>query len=1067
MSIRSMLPTSLFILAVVAHQAQGQVPLIVGERQVVLTALQRNDPDLGGWPDGCMGVLRDENGEYHFYAAGPVSNGFRLSGSLDVINQRVETITITGGAYYPYKKGGPIYRDPSSGRLLLFYHAELDPPGYSLGTLWNLVGIAVSDVGSTTQFFDCGPIIEPGFPLQSVLKNPRGVDICGAPYIIRDGFFQVYFRDRLPDDTIVNTAVARAPVDEVVQAALNHQVTVWRKYYNGSFSEPGIAGLSSPIERGNPDVRWMDVAWNEAAHKYVMAVSMRPKDPDLYIAWSDDSLNWSQRTLVESGPDRAYYPTLIGLGTDPRRLGRQFYVYYQGGPDIARRLLTIPPNRIEPWAWYPLEGNARDYAGCFDGEVFGASFAEGTAGSQAASFDGTDDRIEIPCFTRDNFTLAFWVRTQQEVAGWSRWPEGYGLVDGKVNQTNSDFGTSVVFGKFAFGVGGPDTTLKSGTSINDGRWHHVAATRNGTTGMMQVYVDGTREATGTGPAGTRVATPSLYIGEIRTGGNHFEGDIDDVRIYDRVLESSEISDLRDAEPPQPDPAQFATLPTAVSSTSVTMKAAVGADSGNVVGYRFDEITGAAGGTSSGWQTDPNYTDSDLSPDTAYAYTVTMCDFAGNQTRPSVPVTVRTHTSPPRNVLPNPWRQQDVGGVGAHGYVFYENGTFTINGSGGGPTGGPDGETWGTSDEFYYVYRAANGDCELVARVLMLTETDEWTKAGVMIRDSMDGSCAFALMTVTPYSGVSFQWRTTQGGAAQAYTNVTGEIAPVWLKIVRAGNEFAGYVSANGTTWIQIGANLTISMKANATAGLCVTSRRDGTYSTAVFDNVTPQGDASTEEPTGGGPLVGRWTFDEKSGTIAADLSAYKNNGALVNGPTWTTGHLNGAVRFDGSNDYVDLPIGSVISTLSNSTFAVWANWSQTGGSWQRIFDFGTSTGVNMFVTPAVGDNGAGSMRFAITTGGASGESQLSAGNRLATGWHHVAVVINAATMTMQLYLDGSVVASTRTAKVPRDLGATTRNWLGRSQYSGDAYFSGSLDDFRIYNRALTMAEIQTAMLGGD
>jgi hypothetical protein len=212
--------------------------------------------------------------------------------------------------------------------------------------------------------------------------------------------------------------------------------------------------------------------------------------------------------------------------------------------------------------------------------------------------------------------------------------------------------------------------------------------------------------------------------------------------------------------------------------------------------------------------------------------------------------------------------------------------------------------------------------------------------------------------------------------------------------------------------------------------------------------------------------VGWWPFDEKTGTVAADLSANKNNGALVNGPTWVAGQINGAVQFDGTNDYVNLPIGSLISTLTNSTFAVWTNYSQQGGAWQRILDFGTGETVNMFLTPAIGGSNTGVMRFAITIGGSGAESQLTAPSRLATGWHHVAVVINAATMNMQLYLDGVVVVTAATQRLPSHLGSTTQNWLGRSEYGADAYYSGALDDFRIYDRALTQSEIKLIMLGG-
>jgi hypothetical protein len=209
--------------------------------------------------------------------------------------------------------------------------------------------------------------------------------------------------------------------------------------------------------------------------------------------------------------------------------------------------------------------------------------------------------------------------------------------------------------------------------------------------------------------------------------------------------------------------------------------------------------------------------------------------------------------------------------------------------------------------------------------------------------------------------------------------------------------------------------------------------------------------------------VGWWTLDEKTGTTAADSSANKNNGTLTGGATWATGQIGGAVQLNGTDGYVSLPIGSLISKLTSSTFAIWANF-QSGGSWTRILDFGTGQNVNMFLTPAVGT--AGNLRFAITTGGSGAESQLNAPAIFPAGWHHVAVVFNGDTRGMQLFLDGAVVATATTTTLPSALGNTTQNWLGRSQYPADGYYRGMLDDFRIYDRVLTQSDIQTVMRGG-
>jgi hypothetical protein len=104
------------------------------------------------------------------------------------------------------------------------------------------------------------------------------------------------------------------------------------------------------------------------------------------------------------------------------------------------------------------------------------------------------------------------------------------------------------------------------------------------------------------------------------------------------------------------------------------------------------------------------------------------------------------------------------------------------------------------------------------------------------------------------------------------------------------------------------------------------------------------------------------------------------------------------------------------------------------------------------------------MRFAIRTA-AVGEQIVDAPKAMPTGWHHAAISIDSTTMMMSLYLDGDLVGTAATTLLPKDLGNTNQNWLGRSQYTADAYFSGMLDEFRIYKRVLSAAEVR--YLAGD
>lgn len=177
---------------------------------------------------------------------------------------------------------------------------------------------------------------------------------------------------------------------------------------------------------------------------------------------------------------------------------------------------------------------------------------------------------------------------------------------------------------------------------------------------------------------------------------------------------------------------------------------------------------------------------------------------------------------------NQFASQDIGTVCVKGNLTLNNGLMTVS------AGGAD--IWNAIDGFHFAYRKQTGDGVIIARVVSQSNTSEWAKAGVMMRESLDPDSKHANMIITPSNGTSFQRRTTTGGASDFTAKSDGKKAPYWVKLIRKGNLLTGYNSLNGRSWVKID-EVTILMNSNIYVGLCVTAHNDCQLNTSTFDNV--------------------------------------------------------------------------------------------------------------------------------------------------------------------------------------------------------------------------------------
>jgi len=196
-------------------------------------------------------------------------------------------------------------------------------------------------------------------------------------------------------------------------------------------------------------------------------------------------------------------------------------------------------------------------------------------------------------------------------------------------------------------------------------------------------------------------------------------------------------------------------------------------------------------------------------------------------------------------------------------------------------------------------------------------------------------------------------------------------------------------------------------------------------------------------------LIGHWKFDEGSGTSATDSSGRGNTGILVNGPNWTTGKIDGALRFDGVDDAVQ--IGTDNLNVSGGTITFWIYPESFSSTGQFLFGHATQPWSN---------------RIQLYTDDASGNLDLGLGDShtrhtniqdLNTNiWYHITLTWDGTNYVV--YVDGGAKASGTYTGLPI---LETYADIGNNGYSSNRSeaFSGIIDDVRIYNRALNAAEV--------
>jgi regulation of enolase protein 1 (concanavalin A-like superfamily) len=189
-------------------------------------------------------------------------------------------------------------------------------------------------------------------------------------------------------------------------------------------------------------------------------------------------------------------------------------------------------------------------------------------------------------------------------------------------------------------------------------------------------------------------------------------------------------------------------------------------------------------------------------------------------------------TPQTGSLPAGWTSEDIGSVSASGTASGDGSNFTVTGSGA--------DIWGTADAFHFAHTTMTGDFTITARVVSVENVNQWTKAGLMIRESLapDSRHASFFATPTTAKGTALQFRDTGGGTS---ASITGPdfAPPIWLKLVKRGITITSYYRrATTDLWTEVDYQIFKNGFADTVeAGLAVSSHVDGTTATAQFSDV--------------------------------------------------------------------------------------------------------------------------------------------------------------------------------------------------------------------------------------
>jgi glucose/arabinose dehydrogenase/fibronectin type 3 domain-containing protein len=729
--------------------------------------------------------------------------------------------------------------------------------------------------------------------------------------------------------------------------------------------------------------------------------------------------------------------------------------------DVAEAMTDPAPIRpaglVGAWAFNEGTGSTvADVSGNRNtGTIAGTTWTTQGRYGGALGFNGSSTVRIPPSSSLDlssGMTLSAWIRPTAPQSGWrtivQRETDAYFL-----NASNDAGSLQPAGGGTLASSGTVYTAGPTASPLNT--WTNVALTYDGT--ALRLYVNGTQVASRPGSGAIDTTSHPLWIGGNSPYGEYFTGLIDEVRVYDRALSESEIQiDMNtslaatapDSTPPST-PAGLTATP--ASASRVNLGWSDSTDDQGVSGYRVERCLGAGctDFVEVATATGTSLADTGVGPSATYRYRVRAEDLSGNLSDYSA-IASATTPAPPDTTAP----------TAPSGLTATANGIDRID------------LAWTAATDdvavtAYRIERCTGASCTSFTQIGTATGTS-FSNAGLAPSTSyryrvraadaagnLSGYSSVATATTegvpdTTPPGAPSGLTTTAASREQvnlAWTEATDNVGVEGYRVERclgAGcTDFAEVAAPAGESYQDTGLSSSTTYRYRVRA--LDAAGNLGAY-TSVEEATT---DAAPPSPSG---LVGAWAFGEGVGLTTSDSSGNENTGT-INGATWTTqGRYGGALMFNGANT-VRIPSSTSLTLTTGMTMSAWIQPTAAQGGWRTIIQ----REVDAYFLNASSD--AGPLRPA---GGGTfdGITDYTAGpiaNPLDT-WTYVALTYDGS--VLRLYVNGTQVAS----RAATGAIATSANplWIGGNSPYGE-YFTGLIDEARLYDRALSQTEIEADM----